>query len=299
MDTLYLSAFYLFQWLVRHTPDTIKFPIIKGLARLAYFIDTKHRNIAKANLDLAFDNQMSGEEKQKIIKKTYENLLFNLADFIQNQGISKEELLKKVRFENADIVQEAQKSGRPIIFMTAHYGNWELLPLAISLYFDQPMSIVGRPLDSQVMNKILEKNRQQFDVQLIPKQGAMKPLIKALKEGRAAGLLVDQHTTRNEGILIDFFGKQARHTLAVAVLARRMDATIIPTFITSNDHKTFTIHFKTPIKIEKSDDKDEDIRQNIQAQSQAIEEAIRRKPDEWFWFHRRWKECCGELYQNL
>jgi KDO2-lipid IV(A) lauroyltransferase len=298
MDAIYLAAFNLFQWIVRHTPDAVKFPIIKGLAKLAYWLDAKHRRVARVNLDLAFGDSMSGEEKQRIIKKCYENMLFNLADFVQNQGISKDALLSKVRFENEEILENAKKSGRPIIFMTAHYGNWEILPLATAVKFDLPISVVGRPLDSKTMNTILERNRQQFDVELIPKKGAMKPLIKALKEGRAAGLLVDQNTTRNEGILVDLFGKKARHTMAVALLARRLDAIIIPTFITSEDHKTFTVTFYPPLEVEKTVDKDEDMRRNIQAQSDAIEQAIRNKQDEWFWLHRRWKDQYGELYEN-
>jgi len=83
LDFLYLSSFNIFQWFVRHTPDFLKFPSIRGLAKLAYLLDTKHRHIAKVNLDLAYEEKLNNEEKEKIIKKCYENLLFNLADFVE------------------------------------------------------------------------------------------------------------------------------------------------------------------------------------------------------------------------
>ncbi|WOE71179.1 lipid A biosynthesis lauroyl acyltransferase [Hydrogenimonas thermophila] len=296
MDYIYLIAFNTFQWIILHTPDFIKFPIIKGLARLAYFLDAKHRHIAKVNLDLAFEDSLNETEKREIIKKVYENLLFNLADFVKNQGISKEELLSKVKFENVEVIENAKKSGKPIIFMTAHYGNWELLALAIAAKFG-PLSVVGRPLDSKVMNKILERNRKQFDIEVIPKKGAMRPLIKALKNGRSVGLLVDQNTSDNDGVLIDFFGKKARHTPAVSILAKRMNAIIIPAFIQTDDHKVYTISFYTPLKIKNSGNNEEDILENIQAQANITEQVICQKSEEWFWLHKRWKNQYESYYK--
>ena len=297
LDFIYLSSFNIFQWFVRHTPDFLKFPAISGLAKLAYMLNAKHRHIAKVNLDLAFEDSLSDDEKEKIIKKCYENLALNLADFVENQGISKDRLLSKVEFKNSEIVEVAKKSGKPIIFMTAHYGNWELLSLAIAAKFGA-LSIVGRPLDSKVMDEILKRNREQFDIELIPKKGAMRPLIKALKDGRSVGLLVDQNTTDSEGMLIDFFGKKARHTPAVAILAKRMNAIIIPAFIQTDDHTVYTIRFYDPLEIKDSGNKDQDILENIQAQADITEQVIRQKPDEWFWFHRRWKNQYKNRYEE-
>jgi len=296
LDFIYLSSFNIFQWFVRHTPNFLKFPAIRGLAKLAYLLDVKHKRIAKVNLDLAFEEKLNYEEKETIIKKCYENLVFNLADFVENQGISKDSLLSKVKFENSEIVEDAKRKGKPIIFMTAHYGNWELLALAIAAKFGA-LSIVGRPLDSKVMDEILKRNREQFDIELIPKKGAMRPLIKALKNGRSVGLLVDQNTSDNDGMLIDFFGKKARHTPAVAILAKRMNAIIIPTFIQTDDHTVFTIHFYTPLEMKDSGNKDQDILENIQAQANITEQIIRQKPDEWFWLHKRWKNQYESYYK--
>ncbi len=296
-DRLYLALFSTFRWIVLHTPRKIESLFIKGLARLIYFLDAKHRHIARVNLDLAFGDEMDEAKKSEIVKKTYENLLFNLADFVRNQGISKEELLKKVRFENAQIADEAKKSGRPIVFITAHYGNWELISLAMAARFG-PLSVVGRPLDSPVMDEILRKNREQLDIEMIPKKGAMKSLIKALKSGRNVGLLVDQNTAENEGLLIDFFGKEARHTPAAAILAKRMDAVVIPAFITTDDRETYTVTVYPPLEIDKTLEKEEAIAKNVQAQAKVTEEAIRKKPDEWFWLHQRWKNRYEALYRR-
>ncbi|WP_456402883.1 lipid A biosynthesis lauroyl acyltransferase [Hydrogenimonas sp.] len=296
-DRLYLALFNLFRQMVLHTPKKIQRLFIRGLARLIHALDARHRHIARVNLDLAFGETMPDAQKERIIEKTYENLLFNLADFVRNQGISREELMGKLRFENAQIVDEAKRSGRPIVFITAHYGNWELISLAMAARFG-PLSVVGRPLDSPVMDEILRRNREQFDIEMIPKKGAMKSLIKALKSGRNVGLLVDQNTAENEGLLIDFFGKEARHTPAAAILAKRMDAVVIPAFITTGDRETYTVTVYPPLEIDQRLEKEEAIAKNVQAQAKVTEEAIRKKPDEWFWLHQRWKNRYEHLYRR-
>ena len=296
-DRIYLALFKAFRWIVLHTPRKAEALFIKALARLIYLLDAKHRHIARVNLDLAFGETMSETEKREIVKKTYENLLFNLADFVRNQGISKDDLLKKVKFVNPEIVEEAKRLKKPIIFITAHYGNWELLPLAVAAKFG-PLTGVGRPLDSKVMDEILRANREQFDIKMANKKGAMKELIRAVKDGRNVGLLVDQNTAENEGLLIDFFGKEARHTPAAALLARRVDGVIIPAFITTKDHIEFSIEIYEPITVSKELEKDEAIKRCVQKQADVTEKAIRKKPDEWFWLHKRWKNRFEELYRR-
>ncbi len=287
-EVFYWTLFYSFKFFIVITPTRVMDCIVKGLAAFMYAIDAKHRKIASVNLELAYKDAISNEKKEKIIKATYVNLIYLLIDFIQNQGISKEVLLDKVTFHNSDILMSAMNSDSKIILMTAHYGNWELLPLAIAAKFG-PLTGVGRKLDSAVMDKILSKNRQQFNIEMLDKKGAMREMISVLKDNRMLGLLVDQNTSENEGILIDFFGNPARHTPSAAILARRFDALIIPAFITTEDHRHYEITFYEPILTNKSEDKERDILESVQKQANITEEIIRHKPEAWFWLHKRWK----------
>ena len=296
MDSVYLSIFYVFRFFIKFTPKFIINPILNFLAFLIYSVDKKHRKIAKVNLDLAYEDRISEEEKVSITKKCYKNLIYTLADFIKNQGASKEEVLDKVSFENSEIIEKAISENKRIIIVTAHYGNWELLSLSIAAKFT-PLAVVGRDLDSEVMNKILTKNREQFDIELLSKSGAMKGMVKSLKSNRPVGLLVDQNTKESEGILIDFFGKKARHTPSVAVLAKKFDAVIIPAFIQNNNHENSVVKFFEPISIDNSDDKEEDIRKCVQAQADITQKIIEDKPEEWFWLHQRWKNQYESMYK--
>lgn len=297
MDMVYLGLFYGFKFMIWGIPNPIMLFLMKGLSLFIYKIDTKHRNIAKVNLDLAYGDSLSRNEKEKIIKLTYLNLVLLMVDFVRNQGISKEKLLKKVNFENAEILTDALSRHEKIILITGHYGNWELVPLAIAAKFG-PLTGVGRKLDSEKMDKILNQNREQFDIEMLDKKGAMKEMMSVLKKNRMLGLLVDQNTSEKEGVLVDFFGKPVRHTPAAAILSKRFDALIIPTFITSNDYQNYTITFYEAFKTEKSEDNGQDIVRSVQKQAKITEKIIRQKPQEWFWLHKRWKNQFEESYHS-
>jgi len=288
--------FRLFQGLLRLIPRPVHLALFRLLSRLAYRLDRRHTHIARVNLDLAFGDTLPETEKRRIILRTYENLMVLALETILNQGASREAILSKVTFERPEILERALKSGRPIIFQTAHYGNWELGTLAIAARFT-PIHIVGRPLDWPWADRILTATREQFGIRLIPKKRAMKPMIAALKARVPVGLVVDQNTAEKDGILVDFFGHPARHTPAAALLARKLDALVIPVFSRTEDFRHWTVSFHEPILVEKSDDVDEDIRRHVQAQADVTEEVIRQKPDEWLWLHQRWKNQYEELYR--
>ncbi len=288
-DRLYVSLFFAFSALIKKTPKPIKRGIIQALGEIAYLLDYKHRTIAYKNL--AHTLVPSKKETRRIVREVYKNLAFLLADFVQNQRTTKEAILAKVDFKNEEILYDALKSGKPLLFMGSHYGNWELIPLAMAAKYDIPISVVGKPLPSKAMNEILRENREQFDIEMIPKRGAMKQLISAINKKRAIGILVDQHTTDREGIEVDFLGLKAMHTPALSLLARRYQAPILPLFITTENHDRYTITFGKPIEPIRSQDEKKDILQLTQAQADTLARQIRKRPQEWFWLHKRWKKA--------
>ncbi len=296
MDNLYLFSFNIFKFFVKHTPNFLLDPVLDFMAWIVYRLDKKHRKIIKTNLDFAYGDSLNISEKMRIEKKCYKNLVYFLADFVKNQGITKEELSAKVEFENSEILKDAIKKGKKIILITAHYGNWELISFCIAAFFGS-VTGVGRKLEDSSMDKILRKNREQFDIKVIEKRGAMRGMIKTLRKNRILGLLVDQNTAENEGVLVDFFDKKARQTHSTAILSRKMNALIIPAFITTNDYKKYKITFYDKIEPIKSENAKEDIQKMTQLQADIIEKAIRKKPDEWFWFHKRWKNQYEEIYR--
>lgn len=279
-----LRAFFLY------APKSMSLNFLKLLAKAFCKLDKKHTKIMKTNIKMCFD-ELNQAQINELVLKTYNNFALFLREFIINQNTTKEQILSKICFENEEILLNALATNRPIIVSTAHYGNWELFSLAMAAKFGA-VSIIGRSLDSAKMNEILSKNRRRFDIELIDKNNAAKSVIATLKERRLLGVLVDQNTAKKDGIECEFFGKKIMHTPAASVFASKMNALIIPAFIMRENSKKFKIIFYPQIDIkelEKSMDKQAAILCATQAQSDALMSQIKRKFDEYFWMHKKFK----------
>lgn len=293
MDRLYLAGFYTLKFLIFILPSSLQNMLAKFLAFAFMKLKKKRFHIVMTNLDLAFGETKTKEEKLEIAKKCYYNFAKYLGiNFILNQNTTKQKILEQVVFKNEHFLLDAMKSGRPIIVTTAHFGQWEIFPLAVAAHFG-PSSVLGRKLDSSVMDKILRANRAQFDVELIDKDGGAKDILKALKARRIVGILVDQNTAPKDGIKVQFFGKDVLHTPAASVLAQKTNALIINAFIYQKDENLNEICFEEPIDIS-TFDKEEAVQKATQMQCSACEEMVRARPEEYFWFHQRFKR----FYEN-
>lgn len=293
MDRLYLAGFYTLKFLIFIMPSSLQNMLAKFLAFAFMKLKKKRFHVVMTNLNLAFGETKTKEEKLEIAKKCYYNFAKYLGiNFILNQNTTKQKILKQVVFKNEHFLLDAMKSGRPIIVTTAHFGQWEIFGLAVAARFG-PSSVLGRKLDSSVMDKILRANRAQFNVELIDKNGGAKDILKALKARRIVGILVDQNTAPKDGIKVQFFGKDVLHTPAASVLAQKTNALIINAFIYQKGENLNEICFEQPIDIS-TFDKEDAVQKATQMQCSACEEMVRARPEEYFWFHQRFKR----FYEN-
>lgn len=283
LDWVVFLTYKFFKVLVKITPKVLMKYFLVVISRFVYLLETKYNKIARVNLDLAFGDTKTKKQKESIIKASYDNLFFNLYEFIDNQGLTLEELEKKIDVENEDIMLDALKSKRKIILITAHYGNWEIVNTYNSAKY-KPMTVVGRPLNNKLLNDELRETRNLHNSQMLDKNNAAKGLVKALKDDRMIALVVDQDIDEIKGEEIEFFGQAARQTESSTKLAKKFDALIIPVFVVKNDFCNYTMKFCKPVEA------------NTQVQADIIEEQIRKKPEDWFWQHRRFKQFHKSLY---
>ena len=297
LDYFYLGLYHALRFLVKFSPKCVLNGFLKSLASAFYHLDKKHTNIMRVNLKMCFAS-LKDDEIERLIKKNYYNFALFGAEFLLNQNTTKEQILSKISFENEELFNSVLSQNRPIIVQTAHYGNWELFSLAMAARYGA-VSIIGRALDSAKMNEILSANRTRFDIELIEKKSAVKQALKALNNRRLLGILVDQNTAKNEGLECEFFSHKIMHTHAASVFASKSGAIIIPAFIERNESKddSFKIVFYEPIDMQvlsQNHSKDEALRLATQAQSDATAAQISKKPDEYFWMHKKFK-C---FYEN-
>ena len=297
LDYFYLGLYYTLRFLVKFSPKCVLKGFLKSLASAFYHLDKKHTNIMRVNLKMCFAT-LKDDEIERLIKKNYYNFALFGAEFLLNQNTTKEQILSKISFENEELFNSVLSQNRPIIVQTAHYGNWELFSLAMAARYGA-VSIIGRALDSAKMNEILSANRTRFDIELIEKKSAVKQVLKALNNRRLLGILVDQNTAKNEGLECEFFSHKIMHTHAASVFASKSGAIIIPAFIERNESKddSFKIVFYEPIDMQvlsQNHSKEEALKLATQAQSDATAAQISKKPDEYFWMHKKFK-C---FYEN-
>lgn len=289
-NKLYLFLYYLLKFLTALLPEFLLQKLGLLVAKITFHLNKKHRKIIDINLQICFP-QKTKEERNQISLKIYQNFAKFGIDCIKNRNTTKEKILKKVHFDNEEILINALKSQRPLILTTAHYGNWELSSLAYAAKFGK-MSIVGRELDSKAMDIILSQNRTQFDIELIDKKGGAKKMLKALKERRTLGILTDQNAAQNESMRLEFFGKEVNYQMGASVIAKKTNALILPSFIYQKDGLFHIKNFKA------MDAATHSVEELTKYQAKSVEEMIKFKPDEYFFFHKRFRSFNANIYEE-
>ncbi len=295
-DYFRLFLYNTFIFLFHITPKFIMRKILQFMAFFAYKFNKKHKNITRVNLDLVYGNSISNERKEEILYNSYKSLVYNMYEFIENQNISKENMFKKANILNKEIIEKAFKENRKIIYITAHYGGWEITLPYIALMFGE-IAVVNRKMDNPHIQEKYARARSKNLITMLEKESAAKGMIKAFKDNKSIAVVIDQHI--GSGIEVDFLGIKDKATDSVARMALKFDAIIIPIFTVNNGFRDWTIKVCKPIDVLnyefKTDDK---IKELTQIQNDVVSKQILEKPDYWLWQHKRFKEFHNDLYKR-
>ena len=262
------------------------------LGRIIYYVDTKHRNIALKNLHRAFPE--AGIQSIKFIaKSSFENLGRSAAEVIHISTRSKTHTLQKTMYDwitvdGSDNISKAQEKEKGILFLSAHFGNWELLGISLAAT-GYSLNVVARPLDNPWIGRLLTSFRSLTGARVLPKKGVLRDILRRLKNGEGVVILIDQNTSRNEGAFVDFFGYPAATNRGPALIAMKSGSPVIPFFVIREGQYRHRIVYCHEIPVQKSNDIEEDILINTENFTKVVESYIRKYPEQWFWMHQRWK----------
>ncbi|WP_337286513.1 lysophospholipid acyltransferase family protein [Candidatus Methylomirabilis sp.] len=269
-------------------PSSMAYSVGEGLAALLYRFDRKHRIIAHENLLRAFNGELSSPEITDLARSTFINLGRTVVETCRILKIDRENFQQLIRIEGYEHFQEAKRRGKGVMYITAHLGSWELLPLASAL-MGEPLTIVARPLDNPYLNRVINRLRSIWGTRVLAKKLVMPALVQTLSRGESVGILMDQNITWKEGVFVDFFGMPACTALAPALLALRTDASVVPVAIIRDGRDRHTILIEQEIPVIRTGRLRADIVANTASFTRAIEALVRREPAQWLWVHRRWK----------
>ena len=267
--------------------------IFTSLASLAHILAFSRNRIIQANLKFAFKEELNPTQKKEIEHYCYRNLALNFLQTMENRRNNADDLRTQVTFENREAVDALLSDNRGIIFVSAHFGNWELGGAALSSLIT-PVSSIYKEFSTSAFDPYLLEARTNHHMKLAEKNGALKHIAKALRGGRSILLMIDQASNARSGVKVDFFGSSTYQTSTPAQLAYKFNAPIVGVYIVSTDEHHYTITFEDPIEVNSNDELA--IVEATQAQANDMEKVIRTHPKLWFWCHKRWKGEFKEIY---
>lgn len=275
-------------WPLSRLPYQVALRIGERVGDGLYRLLKQRRTIALHNLDIAFGDTLSFEEKDRIVRAIFRNLGKSIAEVIHFPGLSDDFFRQKTEIVGIDHYLNARRKGRGVLYVSGHFGNWEMMGQMLSAA-GYPLHVVVRPLDNPYLNRIVERLRTLHGNTLIARGGGLKQMIAALRKHEDVGVFMDQNTLRSRGIFVDFFGKPACTVPVVALLALRFNVPVIPAFIVRTGFDTHRLVLGEDIDILRSGDIDKDVARNTARFNTLLADIIRQHPDQWLWIHRRWK----------
>ncbi len=255
------------------------FPSLSNvIAKLLDVLVPRLRRIALQNLTMA-----GYSSPDEIADGIFQSISRLLATFARMPRLTPQNISALIRYEGLENFQTALARGKGVLVATAHLGNWELSAFAHA-WMTAPMHIVVRPIDNPRLDTLVERYRGLSGNHIIEKKDAARGILKALKAGDAVGILIDQNTTLDQGVFIDFFGKKACAGTAFAKLAHHSGAAVVPGFaLWSHEEQRYILRFYPEISMTG------DVAEDTQRVHSQLESVIRQYPDQWLWIHRRWK----------
>jgi KDO2-lipid IV(A) lauroyltransferase len=237
-----------------------------------------------SNLTKAFP-KLSLQEKKILSKKMWFNYGRILAEYMYIKYFrEKEKFSNLITIENQNILEKIKKESKPVIFISGHFNNFELMAMQIDKA-GIDLTTIYRPLNNIFLNPLMERIRKKYICKKQIKKGiaGTKELLQNFKNGSSIALMIDQRVT--EGVMCDFFGQKARTTTIPAQFVKKFNAKIVPVYIQRFDNNKFKLEFDNVIEF-KSDETLDAITLKL---NKILEEMILKNPDQWIWTHNRWK----------
>lgn len=268
--------------------------LVRNLAALWYRLDRRHRRITLANLKFAYGAALSPTETERLAQQVFCHFVRLAWEILELLLAPLPVIRRKVIIVGEEHVQAALAQGRGMVAIASHAGNWEYTVTGYGLRY-RPVAVVGREMDHPWAARLARYLRQRGGNSMVSKQQGMKGIMGHLRANRPVGIIIDQNTTTEGGLLVNFFGHPARTTPVAALLARR-GVPVLPTLSRRLADGRHLMVILPPLPLIKTSDPQADIRRHLELQNRTIEAWVRTCPEQWLWLHRRWKNQFPEIY---
>ena len=285
----YYPVYCLFKasvFLLRLLPRRLADAGFLGASYIAYATAAKHRRLALENLDIAFNADKSDAEKRRIARCSFTNLFLTVGEFLRVPSMISN-IRSIVSAEGLSVITRALRHNRGVIFLVSHFGNWEIMAHRTAVEGFR-IATVGRPLKNPLIYREIERLRGLNGVVTLKKKWVAREIMRKLRDNWCIAILADQYAGRFAPF-VPFFGRPVSTSPAVALLAMKTGASVIPVFDVRCPDGLHCMRFCEPVEIAKTGNTKADIAENCARFNRVLEEWVRRFPEQWLWMHRRWR----------
>ena len=273
--------------MMSHIPYPLAQHMGKGLGTIAYLIPMSRKKVALENIKRSFP-ALTGREAERLLRRVYLHfgqMFFEIPHIFR---MTHDTLDRYMTFDGLEHVVDAFNRKKGLFFLTAHFGNWEFLCAAGALKAGS-LAVIARPADFKPLDRVLAEIRSFFGTEVILKQKALRRVRSALRENKLIGILLDQNVDWYEGVYVPFFDQWACTNKGLALIAGITGTPVVPAFPVRQKDGRYRIIFEREVELQRTGDRTKDIEINTEVFTNIIEKYIRKYPDHWFWFHKRWK----------
>ncbi len=243
----------------------------------------RSKKIIKKNISIAFIDANQNFKKD-IINKMWKSYGKIFAEYMFIKNFRKIESKRFLDVKGQEILEEVKISNNPVIFVSAHFDNFELMAMHIEKS-GIDLAAIYRPLNNIFLNPLMENIRKKYICNKQIKKGVSgtKEILKYFKSGTSVALMIDQRVS--EGIKSLFFGKQALTTTIPAQFVKKFNCKIVPIYIERKNDGNFILEIMKPINFENN----KSIENITLELNKLLEKMIINNPYQWIWSHNRWK----------
>jgi KDO2-lipid IV(A) lauroyltransferase len=281
----------LFSAVVRFSRFTPAWGLRAEASSLVFFFkrfSRRHFRLVESNLTAAFPDA-SPHERRDLQDRIYGHFGRLFVEIIRTFARRQPQaILARSRILHPEFIEHALMKKRGLLVFSAHFGNWEWLPLILHTRFKKNIFSVARPMDNPLIEGKVRNFREAMGSIVIYKKNSLRHILAKLADNEIVCLLIDQNAVPREGVFVDFFGRKASTITSVAQLHLKKNIPVLPAFL-HYEGREIVLEIQPEIKLPRSGNEHDDLLALTQHMTGLIEGQIRRFPEQWLWFHDRWK----------
>jgi len=245
------------------------------------------QRLAVDNMQRALGDRFTPRQYRALARRVTRDLCRTLIELIKLPYLSRARVAEMVALEGVEHLHSALAAGHGAVLLTGHFGNWELLGARLAGAAGLPITVIARDSAESFTAQLINRSRASHGMEVVEREN-LRAVLRALQANRIVGILPDQHVAGG-GIVVDFLGRPAATAVGAATLALRTGCAVVPGFIYREPGGGFRIRIGPALELPRSGDRERDVRESTQLFNDVLGAAIRGRPEQWLWLHRRWK----------